>query len=371
MAGSFKKNTQLKHTKEIDVFILFNHKKYAAGNASISDILEGKLKKLYRITRLHGSRDYFQLNAKQYVFEIIPILGITSYKQAKNITDISPLHAKWVSKHAKKLPDIRLAKAFLDAQGIYGAESYIRGFSGYAAEVLTIHYSSFLNLLRAATKWNPKQVIDPEKHYKSKNALLELNKSKISSLVLIDPVQPSRNVTAALSEESFNTFKDAAKKFLSKPSRKFFERQIPTRQQLISSIPKNCMLLTIKAVPEENKKDVMGAAILHKYETIRKELLSNRFKIKKSGWSWRKEAMLWFYISKQLPSKYTTIKGPSAKNEVHAARFRKKHSKAAEKHGRLYASVKTRFPTPKALVKHILRQENFKRKLKSAKAEWN
>ncbi len=190
--GSFKKNTQLRHTFDIDIFVQFDYKKYALKDQSISELLEKKLKKLFKnVERLHGSRDYFQIKLEPYAFEIVPILKITASKQAKNITDVSPLHASWVAKHSKGLTgEIRLTKAFLKAQKIYGAESYVRGFSGYAAEVLTIYYGSFTKLLKAAQKWHGKVIIDPEKAYKRDNPILMLNKSKtISPLIIIDPVQ--------------------------------------------------------------------------------------------------------------------------------------------------------------------------------------
>ena len=86
VAGSNKKHTQLKNTFEIDVFVLFNYKKYSNNDKTISDILEAKLKKLFKkIIKLHGSREYFQIEIKPYIFEIVPILNITSSKQAKNI----------------------------------------------------------------------------------------------------------------------------------------------------------------------------------------------------------------------------------------------------------------------------------------------
>src|SRR3989338_5432529 len=116
---SFQKNTQLRHTFDIDVFVHFDYKKYSPNDKTISDLLERKLRKLFgKVERLHGSRDYFQVSMPPYAFEIIPILHIRSSRQARNITDVSPLHAKWVARNSKgKLGDIRLAKAFLRAQG--------------------------------------------------------------------------------------------------------------------------------------------------------------------------------------------------------------------------------------------------------------
>jgi len=78
------------------------------------------------------------------LFEFIPVVTIHKASDAQNITDISPLHVAWVNKHIGKLRnDIRLAKLFCKAQGLYGAESHIRGFSGYLLELLVIAYGGF------------------------------------------------------------------------------------------------------------------------------------------------------------------------------------------------------------------------------------
>lgn len=374
--GSFKKHTQLRHVFDIDIFVSFNYKKYAKNDSIISNILEKKLKKLFsKIERLHGSRDYFQVKRGQYTFEIVPILAITSSRHAKNITDVSPLHAKWVAKNSKgKGEDIRLAKAFLKAQGIYGAESYMRGFSGYSAEVLTIYYGSFTKLLKAASKWEGKVVIDPEKAYRHESPLLKLNQSKtVSPLVIVDPVQPERNVTAALNQETFIKFIDASSKFLKNPSREFFIKKISTKEDLISKKPKNCMLLVVEAEPHPGKHDVIGAAILRKYELLKKTLSENSFLPKESSWFWEKgeKGVIWFFISAKLPEKTEIRRGPSVKDEIHAERFRKKHQKSFVKKGRLYAKVTRKFTNPKALVSFMSKQPNFREKIKSLRVEWH
>ncbi len=147
LGGSSAKNTYLKENYEIDLYVKFNLKKYA--ELDISNILKENLeKKKFKFKTLHGSRDYYHVQKGKFTVELIPILDISKPEEARNITDISPFHSKWVNKHKFK-DDIRLAKAFAKANGFYGAESYIKGFSGYSLEILTIHYKGFNNLLKA------------------------------------------------------------------------------------------------------------------------------------------------------------------------------------------------------------------------------
>ncbi len=374
IGGSNKKQTQLKNTFEIDVFALFDYKKYSQNDKAISDVLEGAIKKAFKkAERVHGSRDYFQISKAPYLFEIIPILEVSSERQAKNITDVSPLHARWVARNAKsKLGEIRLAKSFMAGCGVYGAESYVRGFSGYACEILTINYGSFVKLLKAAAKWKEKQAIDPEKHYRLKNPMLELNKSKTEGpLIIIDPTQRGRNVTAALSKESFDLFRSEASKFLKHPSISFFRKKTTSKKELVKSKSKDTNLLIVEIMPEKNKKDVMGTALLSKYELLREAFLKNGFRVKKNSWQWDGgSSLLWFFISKKYPGKFEKREGPRISDKFNAERFRQKHRKAFISKGRLFAMVERKFQTPKKLVEYTLSGENFKKRIKQARVGW-
>ena len=374
VAGSGKKRTQLKNTKEIDLFVLFNYKKYSGKDDQISDILWKRIKgKFKNLSRIHGSRDYFQVKVPPYVFEIVPILEIKSSRQAKNITDVTPLHARWVSKNAKGLlDDIRLTKAFVKALEIYGAESYIRGFSGYSCEILTTHYGSFIKLLQASTSWKDPQIIDPTGFYRRRNPFLLMNKSKLKSpLILVDPVQSERNVTAALNKEAFNKFRKAASDFIKKPSARFFEKKIVTEESLASSLGKKHGLLLLRITPKKNKKDVMGAAILDRYLRIRTGLAEHGFKVKKSSWFWdEKQATLWFLLDKKFPLPTEIKKGPKASDSANSVRFRRKHKKTFVKRGRLYASGRRKFDSPEKLIKFITSNPVFGKRLKKVEIKW-
>ena len=204
LGGSGIKGTWLRNDNDADIFVKFNYNKYKDKSDELSGILEKNLKKRFKnIIKLHGSRDYFQINDKKNTNEIVPILNIKKAELAKNITDVSPLHANWVNKNGKKFKDdIRLLKQFCKSAKVYGAESYIQGFSGYICEVLTIYYKGFKNTLKEITKWKKKAIIDPEKYWKGKYILMELNKSKIlSPLIVIDPVQRDRNANSGNSIE--------------------------------------------------------------------------------------------------------------------------------------------------------------------------
>ena len=245
IGGSFAKKTVIKKDKyDVDVFVRFN-KSY--DNKRISDILEKALKGFKNIIKVHGSRDYFRLKISPTFFiELIPVKKIKSLKEAENITDLSYFHVKYINKKigsvtksqassAKKsvkrkspkiLDEIRIAKAFCYANNCYGAESYIQGFSGYSLELLIYYYKSFVKFAKAVVKMSDeKKVIDIEKHFRNKRiTLMDLNSAKLNSpIILVDPTYKQRNALAALSDETFEKFKSACKKFLKNPSLKSFE----------------------------------------------------------------------------------------------------------------------------------------------------
>ncbi|MFH1323805.1 MAG: CCA tRNA nucleotidyltransferase [Nanoarchaeota archaeon] len=369
LGGSGIKGTWLKPANDADIFVKFNYKKYKSRSAEISAILENTLKKKsMKVTKLHGSRDYFQIIKQGFTFEIVPILDIKKAELAKNITDVSPLHADWVNKKGKKIKDdIRLLKQFCKSVGIYGAESYINGFSGYICEILTIHYKGFINLVKNAAKWKDKTIIDTEKHWKGKNILMELNKSKIlSPMIVIDPVQADRNAAAALSIEKFNNFREACKRFIRHPSEKFFEIKEISEEHLKKKAAKNTLIL-IDVEPKEGKKDVVGCKLLKSFEYIKKIIEKHDFKVLNNGWDWNKNALFYFIIKKEKLNNFIEREGPPLSNKIHVKNFKKFHSKTFVKNKKIYAKIKRPYLNPNDLVKGLAKDNYIKEKVNGIK----
>jgi len=366
LGGSGAKGTWLK-TFDADIFVKFNYSKFKDKSDKISDILGKTLKKIYpKVIKLHGSRDYYQIKQDKFTFEIIPILDIKKAEQAKNITDVSPLHSKFVLRHKKLEDEIRLTKQFCKACNVYGAESYVRGFSGYICEILTINYGSFLNFIKNAAKWKDKAVIDVKKYYKGKDIFLEMNKSKlVSPLIVIDPVQKDRNAAAALSSEKYELFKKKAKQFIKKPSKTFFTVKEFNLNNLKNKF-KGKNLILIEAEPLKRKEDVSGAKLLKTFEFLDKELNKKDFEIVNSGWHWDKKGKAHFYFvfDNKLLSSTIEIIGPPAKLKFHAEKFRKKHGKTKIRKNKVIASVKREFREPRNLIKFSIKNNYIKDKIK-------
>lgn len=367
--GSIAKGTFIKGDHDCDIFIKFD---YFYKFTDISKVLEVILRRSFRqVNVLHGSRDYFELPG-ELRFEIVPVLDIYDPNNAVNITDCSPLHVEWVKKHTALLDEIRLAKAFCKANNVYGAESYIGGFSGHVVDVLTIHHGGFLSLLKASQKWKPGELVDPNKVYATKEqALSVLGDSKTNSpLIVIDPIQPLRNAAAALGEKKLELFKKTAKEFLKKPSKDFFEKKPFSLDPVKAHLKKNT-LFVITADPVEGKHDVQGAKLMKLFEHFTISLHDAGVEVLEAGWNWStgQKAIFFIIIPPLLLSSYVVRQGPPMNERDHVKMFKERHSDIFEKRGKLYARDVRECRNPCDIIKQLLSQEQAREKANNIKLE--
>jgi len=327
VGGSLAKGTLIrKKDYDIDVFVRFFE------NKEISE----KLASVVKAERVHGSRDYFRIRKKNILFEIIPVLKIKKPEEAKNITDLSYFHVSYVlgetRKNKKLSEEIMLAKSFCFSQKCYGAESYVRGFSGYALELLVSHYKSFMNFIKAVAKEKTPIVIDPKKFYKNKEDVLnQLNESKLQSLIVfVDPTFKQRNALAALSNETFEKFKKACADFIKKSSEKFFEEK---------KINEKDFNLILEASTDRQEGDIAGAKLL-KFSRFFLSKIEKYFKIKKSEFDYEGKKSGKMYI-KDERKKEIIYPGPPINKPERLLAFKQAHKKVFIKKNESYALEKS------------------------------
>ncbi len=367
VGGSVAKGTHL-YSGDCDVFVVFSR---IYEDKDISALLAKALKHFQK-KRVHGSRDYFQIMLKGIVFEIIPVLEISNAAEAKNVTDVSPLHAKWVNDHIGKLHDeIRLAKLFCKAHGVYGAESHINGFSGYVLEILIITYGGFLTMLKAAAGFKPKQIIDIMHHYTSQKELFEkMNAAKMQSpLIVVDPVQPDRNAAAAVSEEKFARLVLAAKMFLKHPSSDFFSRKkfsLPKLRMHARTIGASLLLFSI--IPKEGKEDVVGSKLASAFEYASRIIKGAGFNLLESGWQQDDKVYFWYIVYPVRLPRYERHAGPIVyAADHHLAAFLKKHKSFIVENNRLIAFRRRKYCTLADIISRIVKDSFIKEKVKKIK----
>jgi len=350
IGGSFAKSTVIrKKDYDIDIFIRFD-KKYK----NISDLTKKILRNVKNISLIHGSRDYFRIKAsKDLFFEVIPVKKIKSPREAENIMDLSYSHVRYIKRKIKSekiLDDIRLAKAFCYGNNCYGAESYVNGFSGYALELLIYHYSSFLKFLKAMTKIKEQEVIDIEKHHKSKQRILmDINAAKLDSpIVLIDPTYKQRNALAGLSNETFKKFQKACKNFLKNPVIKAFEiEKIDFEKVRKNARRRGYEFILLEARTKKQEGDVAGSKLLKFYRHLGNEI-EKYFKIKSRGFEYNgKKSASYFFTVKKKPE--IVIRGPLESQKEHVKKFKRKYKKTFVKNRQFYTRHKLNFTLKKFL----------------------
>jgi tRNA nucleotidyltransferase (CCA-adding enzyme) len=336
IGGSLAKGTLIRKKKQdIDIFLRFD-KNYS----------EEEIKRLFRklffwfwipgervkVKKLHGSRDYYKIIFKKsgISVEVVPTLKISKPEQARNLTDLSYFHVNYIKKKIsedKRIADeIKLAKSFAHGQNCYGAESYIKGFSGYALEILVAYYKNFNRFLKEIAKAESRIVLDPAKHFKTKEQILkELNPTKTKSpIILIDPTFKERNAARALSLETFKRFKKSAIEFLENPNVEFFE-------------PKKIRIIELREVAKEHKGifavfeistkkqpgDIAGSKLLKFSKFLNKEA-KRYFDVEKWEFDYPglKRARVYSVLKRK---KEIVFVGPEVHRELAVKNFKKKH----------------------------------------------
>ena len=348
VGGSFAKKTVIKKDHyDVDVFIIFD-RKYKAED--ISKITKKILNGYENLMKIHGSRDYFKIKIREDFFiEIIPVLKVNKLEEVENTTDLSFSHVRYINKKTKNkklLDEIRLAKAFCYANGTYGAESYISGFSGYALELLIIHYGSFLSFVRAIAKDKGKDkiIIDIEKSYKNKKDILtDVSGAKLlSPIVLIDPTHKKRNALAALSAETYMRFKKTAGKFIKKPSAEAFEIKKTDLEKVKRGAKKHEFEFSlIESRTDRQEGDIAGSKLLKFYKHLTEEI-TKFFDIKDKGFNYnKKQATRFYFVVKS--KKDILVEGPYLKDKENVKAFERIHKNYFTKKGKIYSKDKVDF----------------------------
>ena len=211
VSGSVAKGTHLTGA-DVDLFVAFPpdlpREDLEKRGLALGQLLE-------KGVHLYAEHPYTRGFYRGFQVEIVPCYRITDASQRMSAVDRTPLHVDYVLGHLNggQADQIRLLKAWSEGIGLYGAEAKIRGFSGYLCELLVLKYGSFRGVLEASQGWRRGGVIELDRPAARKFD---------EPLVLVDPVDPNRNVASAVSLEQMATFVHAAREYLREPRESFF-----------------------------------------------------------------------------------------------------------------------------------------------------
>ncbi len=377
LAGSFTRDTWLSHKKEFDLFIQFpedtTREKLEKLGLEIGKKIAESLKGSYLIA--YAEHPYVRSKISGYDVDIVPCYKVASAEKIKSAVDRTPFHNEYLSKNLKKTQsgEVRLLKQLCKTNGLYGSDLKTQGFSGYLCELLTIEYGNFKNLVISASKWFPGQVfIDLCKKYSG-------DKKEFSGqpLVIIDPVDPKRNVAAALSPSRFMKFIDVCKELVSKPSVSlFYKKENVNKTKIQNNLKKRETLfvgIKFKRPLEDGTKSqpIVDDII---YPQLRKtakrvlDILQEYEFVCNDSWIWcsQEECVILIELSVWTLPSIRKIIGPPIFAVKHSEEFLKKYSK-----GRLWvegdrwcAETKRQFIHAEDKIKDMLSESSEKLKAK-------
>ena len=218
IGGSYAHDTWLETETDVDFFLVYPKE---VGRAQFEELglslaeaaLRGRSPR-----RRYAEHPYVEAEVDSVTVNVVPCYGVAK-GEWKSAADRSPYHTKYMEArlNGRLRSEVRVLKRFLKAQALYGAEIRVRGFSGYACEVLILKYGSFVELLRSAASWGKGVVISVEGGEENAKALFEGG-----AFILLDPVDTTRNLGLAVSPTKLAEFVHLSGLFLKKPSLEFF-----------------------------------------------------------------------------------------------------------------------------------------------------
>jgi tRNA nucleotidyltransferase (CCA-adding enzyme) len=324
VVGSIARHTWVRGDRDLDVFMLFD--------SSLSrEELELQGLSLARATAAaftdkfhekYAEHPYINANIDDVDVDLVPCYNVESATRIQSAVDRTPFHTRYITDRINGLiDDVLLLKRFTKAGGIYGSDQMTEGFSGYLCELLILHYGGFTPLLEAAAGWRPHIIIDIEHH---------AAKPFDEPLVVIDPVDPRRNVAAAVSLDKLAGFVELARGYLESPSDGFFAHALERcilKKELAEVIRKRktfvyaIVFTTPPFIPE-----VVVPQLKRSLLSVRELLERNCFAVHHAHYDMQPEQCMFLFelLVGDLPA-VRRHAGPPLWNSTNADRFREKH----------------------------------------------
>ncbi|ASJ10285.1 CCA-adding protein [Thermococcus sp. P6] len=313
--GSLAKDTYLAGDHDVDLFLAFPPdtpvSKLREDGFELVKAIAGKLDD-YEVS--YAEHPYVRASYRGVSVDLVPCYEVSNWKEVRTAVDRSILHTGWVIENLKGRNDeVRLLKKFLKGINAYGSEVYVRGFSGYLAEVLIIEYGSFLEVLEKADFMLRKKVIDPGKWLarEYRLAMETVEREADRPLVVIDPVDPRRNVASNLGWERYGSFYFKAPLFLESPSESFFfPRERPKGSYLSELRRKGTHLVTLLFNEPGLVDDVLFPQLLRSARGLERALSKEGFNV--LGWDFgrRDRAFIMLEIDRRERERIKLKPGP-------------------------------------------------------------
>ncbi|QQG39851.1 MAG: CCA tRNA nucleotidyltransferase [Candidatus Aenigmatarchaeota archaeon] len=289
--GSIAKGTWMAGAKDIDLFLMFHERvprdELERTGLDVAKQIVQDMGGRWEIA--YAEHPYLRAQIEGHKVDIVPAYDVKDASKIKSAVDRTPHHVRYIQSALDKnlLNEVRLLKKFCVGAGVYGSDLKTEGFSGYLCELLVVEYGTFEDVLRAVVQWRPGTIIDVEEHHAE--ASLK-KKFPHDPLVVIDPVDPNRNVAAVLSLENFLVFIRRAREFLQEPKFSAFFRlpvMAPSMEELQRHLDeRQTRFVFIRFSTPDVLDDVLWPQLRKCTERVRTLLEENEFEVLRTGiWS--------------------------------------------------------------------------------------
>jgi len=216
VVGSVARDTWISGDRDLDVFMLFSP------SVSREGLEEMGLRLGRQIVEDMGGIPVEKYAEHPYIntiidgldVDLVPCYAVDEASSILSAVDRTPFHTRYIKDRIAGLEDdVLLFKQFAKTGGVYGSDLMTEGFAGYLCEVLVLYAGGFRPLVESVSHWRPGKVIDMEDHQQ---------KTFDDPLVVIDPVDPKRNVAASLSLRRFEEFIELCRAYIDDPAAAFF-----------------------------------------------------------------------------------------------------------------------------------------------------
>ncbi|QKQ98022.1 CCA tRNA nucleotidyltransferase [Candidatus Nanohaloarchaea archaeon] len=362
-AGSAGRKTCMAGDKDIDLFVLFpedterhelEQKGLEVGKKTFENFNAD-----YHVE--YAEHPYSKGRIEGVEVEIVPCFD-TDPEDIRSAVDRTPHHSRWARENLdeEQRKEAVLLKKFLKTQGLYGSSLKRRGFSGYLCEILISEFGDFRSLLESAEDWPERKLLDPEDYHPE--GLSQELESKFSgdNLVVVDPVDPERNVAAVLSTQNYAEFIHEAWKFNKQPGIDFFQEAEPDyeRFELEQEIKDRGDFLVIEFDSPEEVDDVVYPQMRKAVSRLKSKLQKNDFRLFESGfYVGDEETRVFFELDQHLPA-VEELKGPRVfHGKDHMEQFTSKYDNTFIQGDRLVAKTEREYTDARNLLKDFISRE--------------
>lgn len=312
--GSYSKGTWLPDKADIDIFIKFEKSVSEERFIELAKKIGfDSLKKFHPYVR-YSDHPYVEAKIQGTKVNVVPCYDIEK-GQWKSAADRSPFHTQFMLESLTSVmrDEVRLLKVFLKTVRIYGAEIAKQGFSGYVVEVLIWNYGTFENVIRAFANLKPNQIIG------------DASKKFDTVVVIMDPIDNTRNLAAAISIENVGKFVLACRSFLKKSSMSFFKPKMSSK--ISKKNLENILVVTFNFKPRS--PDIIWGQIKRAANSLATQMQIEEFNVlRKSAVTDEKtEAALFFLLQSTKIAELYIREGPDFYSETDSSMFITKNVK--------------------------------------------